>query len=52
MDIYRVRSIAAFKTTCLQANTDYSKYLSFYYMLTVVLDQRKQKLTEFLKFLF
>ena len=32
---------------CLQANTDYSKYLSFY--VTVALDQRKQKYTEFFK---
>ena len=50
MDIYRqcIESEASMLSNyCLQANTDYSKYLSFY--VTVALDQRKQKYTEFLK---
>ena len=51
-DIYRARSIAAFKLLST-ANTDYVKYSSFYLIhVTVVLDQRKQKYTAFLKFLF
>ena len=51
-EIYRAWSIAAFKLLST-ANTDYAKYSSFYLIhVTVALDQRKQKYTEFLKFLF
>ena len=50
-DIYQVRSIAAFKILRLRANTDYSKY-KFLLHVTVALDQRKQKYTEFLEFWF
>ena len=50
-DIYQVRSIGAFKILRLQANTDYSKY-TFLIHVTVALDQRKQKYTEFLEFRF
>ena len=35
----------------LQANTDYSEYLSFYYTLTVALDQTNKNLPNFLNFL-
>ena len=52
-DIYRVRSIvAAFKLLVYRQILITRNILRFYYMLTVALDERKQKPTEFLKFLF
>ena len=42
-----IDSVSSQKHRRFQANTDYLKYLSVY--VTVPLDQRKQKYTEFLK---
>ena len=44
-NIYRVRSIAAFELL-------FTRIFKFLLLVTVALDQRKQKYTEFLKFLF
>ena len=50
-DIYRVRSIAAFKLLVYRQIL-ITRIFKFLLHVTVALDQRKQKYTEFLKFLF